>query len=70
MTSPLLLPLESDAPQMNVESGLADVSPAPPATPATVVGFVVAGGEVAEVMALPHPAAASAANPSTHGAIR
>jgi hypothetical protein len=81
-----------DAPQMNVWSGLAEVSPAPPLTPATVVDVGVAAGEVAagavaavgdaaavgtavagvvtEVDVLPHPAAARAAAPNTHDAMR
>src|ERR1019366_9519798 len=81
-----------DAPQMNVWSGLAEVSPAPPLTPATVVDVAVAAGEVAagagaavgdaeavgaavagvvtEVEVLPHPAAARAATPNTHDAMR
>ena len=75
-----------DAPQMNVWSGLAEVSPAPPVTPATVVEVAVAAGEVAvgdtlavgapvagvvtELEVLPHPAAARAATPNPHDAMR
>jgi hypothetical protein len=80
-----------DAPQMKVWSGLAEVSPAPPVTPATVVDVAVAAGEVAAgvlvvagdavtvgaavagvatVEVLPHPAAARAATPNPHQAMR
>jgi hypothetical protein len=73
-----------DAPQTNVWSGLAEVSPAPPVTPDTVVDVAVGvvavvepvavgaavAGVATEVEVLPHPAAARAAIPSAHDAMR
>lgn len=82
------VPLSSvpDPAQMYVESGLAEVSPAPPVIPASDVGVAVAGADVAagavvavgavvagtvtKVVVPPHPAAARAASPNTHDAMR
>ena len=81
------VPLSStpDAAQMYVESGLAEVSPAPPVAPVAAgadVGAAVAGAEVTAGTAVaagtvtmtvvaPHPATARTdASPNTHDAMR
>jgi hypothetical protein len=84
MIEPPLLP---EAAQTEFWSGLAEVSPAPPVTPATGPDFAVADGEavdgevvvavgavvagvLTDAAVLPQPAAARAATPNPHTAMR